>query len=95
MKQKPGLRSKAQQSAAEDKADYVCKALELSLAYTYMTKGQLIDFFTKATVTEKEVLSKLRVQMYTLKVTSSPSLLTRRQVFTPRKYSPVYWEKIL
>jgi len=54
VKQKPGLRGRAQQSAAEDKADYVGKALELSLAYTYMTKGQLLDFFSKATVTEKD-----------------------------------------
>jgi hypothetical protein len=34
--------------------DYVGKALELSLAYTFMTKGQLLDFFSKATVTEKD-----------------------------------------
>jgi hypothetical protein len=54
VKQKPGLRGKAQESAAEAKMDYVGKALELSLAYTYMTKGQLLDFFGKATVTEKE-----------------------------------------
>ena len=54
MKQKPGLRGKAQQNAAEDKMDYVGKALELSSAYTFMTKGQLLDFFSKATVTEKD-----------------------------------------
>lgn len=54
VKQKPGLRGKVQQNAAEDKMDYVGKALELSLAYTYMTKGQLLDFFSKATVTEKD-----------------------------------------
>lgn len=54
VKQKPGLRGRAQQGAAEDKADYAGKALELSLAYTYMTKGQLLDFFSKATVTEKD-----------------------------------------
>jgi len=54
VKQKPGLRGKVQQSAAEDKVDYVSKALELSLAYTFMTKGQLLDFFSKATVTEKD-----------------------------------------
>ncbi|MEK6782431.1 MAG: hypothetical protein AABY93_12045 [Bacteroidota bacterium] len=54
VKQKPGLRGKAQKSAAEDKMDYVGKALELSLAYTFMTKGQLLDFFGKATVTEKD-----------------------------------------
>jgi hypothetical protein len=54
VKQKPGLRGKVRQSAAEDKVDYVSKALELSLAYTFMTKGQLLDFFSKATVTEKD-----------------------------------------
>jgi hypothetical protein len=54
VKQKPGVRGKMQQSAAEDKAEYVQKALELSLAYTFMTKGQLMDFFSKATVTEKD-----------------------------------------
>jgi hypothetical protein len=54
VKQKPGLRGKAQENAAEDKAEYVQKALELSLAYTFMTKGQLLDFFSKATVTEKD-----------------------------------------
>ncbi len=56
VKQKPGLRGKAQQSAAEDKMDYVGKALELSMAYTFMTKGQLMDFFAKATVAEKDGL---------------------------------------
>jgi hypothetical protein len=54
VKQKPGVRGKIQQSAAEDKAEYVQKALELSLAYTFMTKGQLMDFFSKATVSEKD-----------------------------------------
>jgi hypothetical protein len=54
VKQKPGIRGKVQQGAAEDKADYAQKALELAMAYTFMTKGQLIDFFSKATVTEKE-----------------------------------------
>jgi hypothetical protein len=39
VKQKPGVRDKMQESAAEDKMDYVQKALELSLAYMFMTKG--------------------------------------------------------
>jgi len=52
VKQKPGIRGKMQENAAEDKMDYVSKALELSLSYTYMTKGELIDFLGKATVTE-------------------------------------------
>lgn len=54
VKQKRGLRGRAQRGAAEDKADYASKALELSTAYTFMTKGQLLDFFGKATVAEKD-----------------------------------------
>jgi hypothetical protein len=53
VEEKRGLRGRAQKSAIEDKAEYVQKALELSVAYTFMTKGQLMDFFTKATVTNK------------------------------------------
>jgi len=54
VKQKGGLRGKMQKNAAEDKMDYVGKALELALAYTFMTKGQLLDFISKATVSEKD-----------------------------------------
>jgi hypothetical protein len=54
VKQKKGIRGKMQESAVEDKAEYVQKALELSMAYTFMTKGQLMDFFAKATVTKKD-----------------------------------------
>jgi hypothetical protein len=50
--EKPGIRGRVQSNAAEDKMDYVAKALELSLAYAYMTKGQLLDFFGKATLLE-------------------------------------------
>jgi len=53
VKQKGGIRGRIQENAAEDKMDYVGKALELSLSYNYMTKGQLLDFFGKATVSEK------------------------------------------
>jgi hypothetical protein len=53
VKQKGGIRGKIQENKAEDKMDYVEKALDLSLAYTFMTKGELLDFFDKATITEK------------------------------------------
>jgi hypothetical protein len=52
VKQKGGLRGKVQQNAAEDKGDYVEKALALALSYTFMSKGELMDFFNKATITE-------------------------------------------
>ena len=54
VKEKRGVRGKMQQNAAEDKMDYVVKALDLSLHYAFMSKGELIDFMSKATVTEKD-----------------------------------------
>lgn len=54
VKKKPGIRGKIQENVAEDKADYIGKSLELAMNYTFMTKGQLLDFFGKATVTEKD-----------------------------------------
>jgi hypothetical protein len=53
VKDKKGIRGKIQENSVEDKMDYVSKALDLALKYTYMTKGELIDFFGKAAVTEK------------------------------------------
>jgi hypothetical protein len=54
IKKKPGLRGKMQANAIGDKMDYVTKALEVSIQYAYMTKGELLDFFSKATVSKKE-----------------------------------------
>lgn len=53
-KQKKGLRGRIQRSTQEDNLDYAQNALELAIAYTFMSKGQLLDFFDKATVTEKD-----------------------------------------
>jgi len=54
MKKKGGIRGKMQQNAVEDKMEYVGNALELSVAYIYMTKGQFLDFIGKATLSKKE-----------------------------------------
>jgi hypothetical protein len=48
---KPGVRGRMQQNAAEESLDYIGKAADLMVQYTYMSKGQLVDFFDKATVT--------------------------------------------
>lgn len=52
IQKKPGIRGKMQQNAIENKAEYIAKAMRYALSYTYMTKGQLLDFFDKAEVTE-------------------------------------------
>lgn len=53
VKAKPGIRGRMQQSAAEDNLDYVEHAAATMLNYAYMTKGELVDFFDKATVIEE------------------------------------------
>ncbi len=53
-RQKRGIRGRIQQNAMEDNMEYVGDALQLALAYTYMSKGQLLDFFEKAKATEKD-----------------------------------------
>jgi len=51
VKAKPGIRGRVQQSAAEDNLDYISQAAAIMIQYSYMTKGELVDFFDKATVT--------------------------------------------
>lgn len=53
VKQKRGIRGRIQKNAIENNMDYIEQALEMALAYTYMSKGQLLDFFEKGTVTEQ------------------------------------------
>lgn len=53
IKQKRGIRGRIQQNAIENNMDYIEQALEMALAYTYMSKGQLLDFFEKGIVTEQ------------------------------------------
>lgn len=53
VKMKRGIRGRIQQNAIENKVDYLENALELAMAYTYMSKGQLLDFFEKGTATEQ------------------------------------------
>lgn len=56
VKKKPGVRGVAQKNAAEDKLEYIEKALGLALDYTFMSKGEMLDFISKATITEKNGL---------------------------------------
>lgn len=62
VKQKRGLRGKAQQNAMEDNQEYVEKSLQLAIAYTYMSKGQLLDFFEKAMVTRNDDIIELSAE---------------------------------
>jgi len=85
VKKKRGIRGRVQQNAAQDKLEYVGKALQMALAYTFMSKGQLLDFFNKAEITEKdgiiEAKSKnvyVKGDMLTLQIESETHLFVSK-----------------
>jgi hypothetical protein len=86
VKEKPGIRGQMQENTAEDNLDYVQKALDLSIQYIFMTKGQLLDFFGKATITlsngvytatAKDVL--IKGDTFTVKVEKSTNLFLHKE----------------
>lgn len=54
VKQQRGIRGRIQSNVAEDNLEYVDQAMHLALQYSFMTKGQLIDFFGKAEITDSD-----------------------------------------
>lgn len=54
VKQKRGIRGKIQHSSAENNAEYMEGAVKHAMAYMYMSKGQLLDFFSMAEITEND-----------------------------------------
>jgi hypothetical protein len=86
VKQKPGIRGQMQQNTAEENMDYVEKALEMAVAYTFMSKGQLLDFFGKAEIVENngiiEATAKdvfVKGDVVTVKVESSTKLFIHKK----------------
>jgi hypothetical protein len=53
-KQKHGIRGQIQSNKIEDTEEYITEALKLAVAYAFMSKGQLLDFISSATITETE-----------------------------------------
>lgn len=53
-KDKIGIRGRIQDSKKKDMMEYVEKSLKLALNYTYMSKGEFLDFFERAVVTTKD-----------------------------------------
>lgn len=84
--QKPGLRGAAQKNAAEDKMEYVQKVLGISMNYAFLSKGELVDFFEKGTITENDssfvaVASNIMVKGDTLslKIDKTSKLIIHRE----------------
>lgn len=88
VKKKPGIRGKIQEGEIEDKVEYFEKALELSLAYTYMSKGQLLDFFEKATVAEKNGIIEATAENVYVKGDKLTILIdAKTNLFISKKFS--------
>lgn len=51
-KKKRGLRGQAQQSAMADMSEFLGHVMSLTASYAVMSKGEMVDFFDKATISE-------------------------------------------
>jgi hypothetical protein len=93
VKEKRGIRGRVQESNAEESVDYLQKALELSIAYTYMTKGQLLDFFGKAKITEKDgVIEATASDVYIKGDSLTIRLESSTKLFLSKKFSSMLGE---
>jgi hypothetical protein len=99
VKHKPGIRGRIQDNVAEDKLDYVEKALELSLKYAFMTKGQLLDFFGKADINETEDMINatandvlVKGDSFTVKVEKATNLFVQKKFTTLMGDDPISGE---
>jgi len=86
VKQKRGIRGRVQANAAENNMDYVEEALNLAIQYYFMSKGQLIDFFGKAEITETDGFIEaigtdifVKGDKLTLKVESATKLFVHKE----------------
>ena len=88
VKQKRGLRGRAQANRAQDNIDYVEKALEVMINYTYMSKGQLLDFFDKAKITEADgILTATAKDVYAKGDELTVKLEKDTKLFVHKKFS--------
>jgi len=99
IKKKPGLRGKMQKNAIESKVEYVAKAMEYALAYTYMSKGQLLDFFDKAEISQKDgVITAKGSNIYvagddlTIKIDAKSKLYLSKKFSTKMNEDPISGE---
>ena len=96
VKKKPGLRGVAQKNAAEDKIEYIEKALALATSYAFMTKGQLLDFFTKATVTEKDAIIEATGENVNVKGDKLTILIDRKtNLYLFKKFSSLMGNDVI
>lgn len=99
VKQQRGLRGRRQQKQAEENAQYLDGAISHTMVYVYMSKGQLLDFFSKANITdEKGVLTATATDVFvkgdqlTIKVDKATKLFISQSFSTTMGEDPVSGE---
>jgi len=99
VKQKRGIRGRVQANTAQDNLEYVEEALKIMISYTYMSKGQLLDFFGKAelsemdgilTATGKDIFAK--GDMLTIKMEEATNLFVYKKFSSTMGEDPVSGE---
>ena len=96
VKQKRGLRGKAQASSAQKSLDYVQHAIDLYTQYAFMSKGQLLDFFDRAVITEKDGVIEatssdvlVKGDKLTVKVESATNLFIHKEFSSVMGEDPI------
>lgn len=99
VQQKRGVRGRIQQNSAESKLDYADKAIDLATDYAFLTKGQLLDFFSKAMITEKDGIIEaigtdifMKGDQLTVKVELETKLFLYKQFSTMMGDDPISGE---
>jgi len=96
VKQKRGIRGKVQASTAQGNLDYVQHAIDLYTQYAFMSKGQLLDFFDKAVITEKDGIIEatssdvlVKGDKLTVKVESATKLFIHKEFSSVMGEDPI------
>jgi len=99
VKQKRGIRGKVQANAAQGNMDYVEEALKLTVQYYFMSKGQLLDFYGKAEITETDGIIVatgtdifVKGDKLTLKVESATKLFLHKEFSSMMGEDPINGE---
>lgn len=88
VKQKRGLRGRVQSNAMDAKADYIEKGIQLLVAYGYMSKGNLVDFFDKAEISSSNDLIKMvATNVYVNKDKVTLTVNKNTHLYTKKEFS--------
>ncbi len=76
-RQKRGLRGRAQKQNAEDAGEFLNHVVQVMATYIFMSKGQEVDFFDKATITEGVGSDKGKLVVMATDVTVPKDVVTK------------------